>query len=171
MEFQIKKAVPADYQLFADIIRTVWEQMKEKSWFVPDNADYTYQALSSGTGLGYKAVDTKTGTAAAVFLAVIPGMDKCNLGRDAGMEESELLSVAHMDSVAVLPAYRGLGLQKRLMEAAEADLKARGIRYLICTVHPDNRFSLNNVLKQGYEILTVKEKYGGYTRAILRKTI
>ncbi len=171
MEFQIEKAVPADYQLFADIILTVWEQMEEKSWYVADNADYTYQALSSGHGLGYKAVETGTGTVSAIFLAVIPGMDEKNLGRDVGMAESELPFIAHMDSAAVLPAYRGFGLQKRLMEAAEADLKARGIHYLMCTVHPDNQFSLNNVLRQGYEILTVKEKYGGHVRAILRKAI
>lgn len=171
MEFQIKKAVLSDYQLFTDIIQTVWGQMEEKAWFVPENASFIYQALSSEHSFGYKAVETKTGAVSAIFLAVIPGMEESNLGRDVKMADADLPYIAHMDSVAVLPDYRGHGLQKRLMEAAEADLKAQGIRYLMCTVHPDNQFSLNNVLAQGYELLTIKEKYGGNIRAILRKTL
>lgn len=171
MDFQIVKALPSDDQLFTNIIQTVWEQMEEKSWFVAENADYIYQALSSDNGFGYKAIETKTKAVSAVFLAIIPGLDESNLGRDAGMPESELPLIAHMDTIAVLSAYRGHGLQKRLMETAETDLKARGIRFLMCTVHPDNLFSLNNVLGQGYEILTIKKKYGGKMRAILRKTL
>ena len=171
MDFQIIKALPSDEQIFTDIIQTVWEQMEEKSWFVAENADYIHQALSSDNVFGYKAVETETKTVSAVFLAVIPGLDESNLGRDAGMPEAELPLIAHMDTIAVLSAYRGHGLQKRLMEAAEIDLKARGIHFLMCTVHPNNLFSLNNVLSQGYEIVTTKEKYGGKIRAILKKTL
>ena len=171
MEFRIEKASADDYLLFADIIQKVWEGMEEKSWFMADNADYTRRMLSTGMGIGYKAIETESGNTAGVFLAVIPGTDKSNLGRDAEMPDSLLPFIAHMDSAAVLPEYRGCGLQKRLMTAAEEDLKAMGMRYLMCTVHPDNRFSLNNVLRQGYKIVTVKEKYGGNIRAILQKEL
>ena len=82
---------------------------------------------------------------------------------------SELPLVAHMDSVAVLPGYRGHRLQRRLMEAAEKDLTESGFKFLMCTVHPDNRYSRNNVISRGYEPVMVKEKYGGIVREIFLK--
>ena len=42
MNLIIEKAVPADYQMFADIIQSVWDGMEQKDWFMADNADYTY---------------------------------------------------------------------------------------------------------------------------------
>ena len=104
-------------------------------------------------------------------MLVFPGLSEENLGRDINLSETDLLKVAHMDSVAVLPQYRGHGLQNKLMQAAEAEARQRGYRYLMCTVHPDNHYSKNNVLKQGYHVIATKEKYGGYTRNILLKEI
>ena len=48
MDFIIEKALPSDYQLFADIIQSVWEGMPQKEWFMADNAEYTYKMLTSG---------------------------------------------------------------------------------------------------------------------------
>ena len=72
--------------------------------------------------------------------------------------------------VAVHPDYRGQKLQWKLMQEAEKSIcqKHRGI--LLCTVHPDNRYSLQNVLKQDYTIVKKKEKYGS-VRYILRKDL
>lgn len=75
-----------------------------------------------------------------------------------------------MDSAAVYPEYRGQGLQKRLLEEAEKEIRRAGKRILLCTVHPDNPYSLQNVLKQGYTIQKRAEKYGS-VRYILRKDI
>ena len=90
-----------------------------------------------------------------------------NLGRDIGLPESELRKVVHMDSAAVLPSFRGFHLQRRLMKAAEEELQREGFRYLCCTVHPDNKSSLQSVLSQGYRIAKTCEKYGGFPRHIL----
>lgn len=169
--FVIKKADAGDYQVFARIIQTAWETMDRKEWFVADNAEYTYRMLTTGKGMGYKAVDTAAGDVAGVFMAVIPGLDESNMGYDIGLSQEELPLVAHMDSAAVLPRYRGHKLQRRLMEAAERELKERGFRFLMCTVHPDNCYSRNNVTGQGYESMMVKEKYGGYVREIFLKRI
>lgn len=167
----IEKAVPEDYQIFADVIQAVWEALDKKEWFMADNADYTYQMLTTGRGTGYKAVDMDTGDIAGVFMAAVPGLEKDNLGYDIGLREEELPLVAHMDSVAVLPEYRGHRLQRRLMEAAERELIERGFKFLMCTVHPDNCYSRNNVMSQGYEPVMTKEKYGGYVREIFLKRV
>lgn len=171
MNFVIEKAVYADYRLFADIIQSVWKGMDHKDWFMADNADYTSHMLSTGKGTGYKAIHTDTKQVAGVFMTTIPGLDESNLGYDIGFSESELLETAHMDSVAVLPEYRGHGLQYRLMQEGEKDLKERGFHYLLCTIHPQNRYSRNNALKQGYEFVLQKRKYDGNIRDILMKRI
>lgn len=170
-DFCIEKAVPEDYQLFADVIQTVWNDMSQKEWFMADNADYTYQMLMGGKGIGYKAVRKDDGRVAGVFMASIPGMREENMGYDIGMDQEELLLVAHMDSIAVLSQYRGHKLQYLLMQTAEEDLKKRGFRYLMCTVHPDNCYSRNNILSQGYQSMVVKEKYGGHLREIFLKRV
>ena len=170
-EFLIEKAVPEDYQLFADIIQTVWNDMEQKEWFMADNADYTYRMLTGKKGIGYKAVHKDSGRTAGVFMAVMPGMGKENMGYDIGLNKKDLPLVAHMDSVAILSQYRGHRLQRRLMQTAEKDLKEKGFCYLMCTVHPDNCYSRNNVLSQGYQSMAVKEKYGGHLREIFLKKI
>jgi len=171
MDFKIEKALPKDYKLFADIIQSVWEAMDQKEWFMADNADYTYHMLFSGKGTGYKAIEQHSKKAAGVFLATVPGISPENMGYDIGLTENELPLVAHMDSVAILPQYRGRRLQYRLMQAAEADLRKQGFHCLLCTVHPDNLYSRNNVISQGYQSIAVKEKYGGHIREIFMKRL
>ena len=103
---------------------------------------------------------------AGILLTTFPGDSEENLGRDIGLPESELMLVAHMDSVAILPEYRGAGLQKRLMQHAEQELAEQGYRYFMCTVHPENRYSRQNIIKQGFKPVKTALKYGGYQREI-----
>ena len=147
MEFNIEKASQEDACLFAEIILKVWEEMEQKEWFVADAPDYTREKLLEGKGMGYKAVEAESGTPA------------------------ERQKVAHMETAVVLSRYRGNHLQYRMMQEGEGDLRQRGYRYLMCTIHPENTFSLSNALKQGYQIMATKEKYGGYLRHILLKNI
>lgn len=171
MNFVIQKADSKSFNEIADVIQSVLSSMDEKEWFAADNAEYTKHMLTTKKGTAYTAVVKETGAIAGVFMVTFPGNSSDNLGIDAGLPKDELLKVAHMDSAAVLPAYRGNHLQKKLMLAAENDLKKSGYQYLCCTIHPDNRYSLNSALSLGYQIITTCEKYGGYIRAVLMKKI
>ena len=108
---------------------------------------------------------------AGVFIAEIPGRSETNLGRHIHFTEEQLLQVAHMDTAAVRADCRGHALQWRLMEAAEADLKARGFRYLMCTVHPDNPYSRGNLVNMGYRRVWQGLKYGGKLRDVMLKEV
>ncbi|MBT9776246.1 GNAT family N-acetyltransferase [Clostridium sp. MCC353] len=171
MTFKITKATPSDYPSIVRLIQSVWDRLEQKAWFAADNSDYTIQMLETGQGLAFKATEQETGELAGIFMIVFPGLSQENLGRDINLPESELVKVVHMDSAAVLPEYRGYSLQRRLMQAAEAEARRRGFRYLMCTIHPDNHYSRDNVLEQGYHIAATKEKYGGYIRNILIKEL
>lgn len=171
MEFQIRKAGLEDCRAIAGVIREVWEQMEEKSWFVADDENWVRQALEDGRGMAYLAKEAESGELAGIFLVTFPGEQPDHLGNDIGMSEEEKRLTAHMETAAIRPAYRGNRLQYLLMQKAEEELRDLGYRYLMCTVHPDNQFSLQNILKQDYEIAATKEKYGGYLRHIMKKRL
>lgn len=83
----------------------------------------------------------------------------------------QLDKVAHMESAAVASAYRGRGLQGKLLQKAEEIERARGSKYLMATVHPENVYSLRNLLKAGYECILETDKYGGLPRKVLCKSL
>ena len=47
------------------------------------------------------------------------------------------------------------------MQTAEGDLREKGFRYLLCTVHPDNRYSRDNIVSQGYKSVASSFPTGG----------
>ena len=171
MNFIIKKATLSDAESIRNVIDTVYEKMEHKEWYMTDNAEYTYHLLADGAGMGYLAIKEQSQEIAGVFMVEFPGDTEENMGNDIGLTKEQRLRTAHMDSAAVLPKYRGYHLQYRLMQAAEQDLRKMGYEYLMCTVHPENHFSKANVLKQGYQVMVTKEKYGGYLREVLCKKL
>lgn len=171
MEFIIEKAVASDARAIAEVIQTVYVSMENKDWYVADNEEYTTRMLEEGLGQGYVAREKASGSIAGILLITYPGDSKENLGHDIDFSKEQCLATVHMDSAAVLPAYRGNHLQQRLMQTAEEDLRREGYQYLMCTVHPDNRFSRGNVERLGYRLMKVKEKYGGYQRGIFLKEL
>ena len=94
-----------------------------------------------------------------------------NLGHYLDMEEEALGQVAVMDSTVVGSDYRGAGLQGRMLQAAEARIDKEKFHYLMCTIHPDNQFSRQNMESQGYEVKKITKCYGGLDRCILVKCI
>ena len=82
-----------------------------------------------------------------------------------------LTKVAHIESVAVLPSFRGYKLQKELLETAENIEKGKDTKYLMATVHPDNVYSVRNFRDEGFTCLLETMKYGGLRRNILWKEI
>jgi ribosomal protein S18 acetylase RimI-like enzyme len=171
MEFSVERAYISEYQALADVIQRVWAGIERKDWFVADEPDSIRCLLEEEKGIAFKAIETNSGTLAGVLIVAIYGAGEENLGYDIHLPEEELNTVAHMESVAVLPEYRGFHLQHILMQQAEKELAINGFRYLMCTVHPENIYSKANASRQGYQVMITKEKYGGYLRDILMKKL
>lgn len=169
--FMIEHAGADDVTAFANILKSVWNNMDNQDWFLIDGEEYISGILTTDAGIGYKAVDTTTGAIAGLFMVSLPGLGEGNLGYDADFTEEQLLKTAIMDSAAILPEYRGHHLQYQLMQTAEAELRSLGYHYLMCTVHPDNHASHNTVTRQGYRVVTQKQKYGTLIRDILLKEL
>ena len=165
MGIQIRKIGKAEVNIYLEFLHNVKTMMEQDEWFFLDPDEEVYELVAENAMDIWLAED---GTRiAAVFSVVYPAYRRFNLGYDLGLSEADLKRVVHMDTAAVHPDYRGQGLQHRMMLHAEEELTGR---ILMCTIHPDNRYSLHNVLKQGYTIEKKAEKYGSI-RYILRKDI
>lgn len=165
MDVQIRKIGKDEVHKYLEFLHEIKAMMEQDDWFFLDPDDEVYEMMELGAMDIWLAEDGDR--VAAVFCVVYPGMQKFNLGYDLELSEEDLMRVVHMDTAAVHPDYRGLGLQYRMMLHAEQELMGK---ILLCTIHPDNKYSLNNVLKQGYNIEKKTEKYGSI-RYILRKDL
>ena len=168
MDLIFQKGTSEDAELLIRFLAEVKAGMLQQDWFYLDPPDVVKEMMNNGTMELWLAKDQER--LAAVLDILHPGLEKYNYGYDLGLCEVELCQVIHMDTVAVHSAYRGIGLQGRMVQLAERELSGKGRRILLCTVHPDNRFSLTNMLRQGYEIQKRVNKYGS-ERYILRKEI
>lgn len=168
MDIEIRRGTKSDTENFIRLLQEVKEAMEHKEWFYLDPPEVVREMMENGTMQLWVAVDGDS--LAAAFDILLPGLGSHNYGYDLGFTEEQLWRVINMDSAAVHPDYRGQGLQRRLMQTAEAELTGAGERILLCTVHPENRFSLQNVLSQGYTIQKQLAKYGS-VRYLLRKDI
>lgn len=168
MKLTIQKCGPEFAEAFIALLEEVRQGMEHKEWFYLDPPEFVRAAMADGNMELWAVMDGARMAAALDILR--PGLAEYNYGYDLEYSEQDLLRVVNMDSAAVHPDYRGLGLQRKLIETAEEQLQQEGSRILLCTVHPDNRFSLQNVLHQGYTIQKKLDKYGS-VRYLLRKDI
>lgn len=167
MAIEIRKGTGADLESFIHLLHQVRENMDHKDWFYLDPPESLREMMDGGVMELWVAMD---GDSLAGALNILrPGLAEYNYGYDVGFEEERLQKVLCMDSVAVHPDYRGRGLQRQLLESAEQELQGKGERYLMCTIHPENTFSLNNALRLGYEIRKTMPKYGSVRHLLCKK--
>lgn len=180
IQFEISRAVPADVQELNSIMEAVTAGMEKAEWFISDDLAYIEQHIgkepltAEDFGFILKAVvkEQENERIAGFFMVDFPGITERNLGTYLQIPTQQMGQVAHMDSVVILPQYRGNGLQHRFMQKAEEIIaKETDYRILLATVHPDNRYSLQNVKAMGYQVTAEVMKSGIYHRYILKKEL
>lgn len=109
---------------------------------------------------------------AGYFLLRLPGDAADNLGRDTGLVPSEHAGVtAHLESVAVHPAFRGRGLALTMGSMLVEEARRRNVRHLFATVSPANTASLHMLERLGLKVYETKLKYAGLLRHIMYRTL
>lgn len=170
--YTIRPVTEADAEAVSDIMaevqRGVMHSRDDKSrWSDADRAEVhdfflisdpgrVRNKLRNPDGFGYVVEGSDGGGARPVgyyLFEKLPVEAEGGIARQAGLSGEELVHVAEMDSVAILPAWRGLGLQRRLEALGEREAARRGCRHLVATVHPRNRHSLDNFLASGFRVV------------------
>lgn len=164
----IRSLTQQDLPKMMTLQREVTCLLERQDIFQADEENYIKRHIEDrGTALGCFVEDELI----AYEIAVFPGSDEDNLGYDIGLKGSELLTVAHLESVVVHPDYRGNKLQFMLGSLLEKTIKKLGFTRVCATVSPYNIYSLKNLESQGFNVQTEKYKYGGKLRYILYKEI
>ena len=105
----------------------------------------------------------------AIGMLYVPQCIEEDHFHDLGLE-GEYKS-ANQKLFLVREGYRGLGLQRKLIREVENIALTRGYNLLCTTVAPNNGFSINNFLKEGYVYAKTEEKYGGLVRNLYYKVL
>ncbi|MDD2973246.1 MAG: GNAT family N-acetyltransferase [Lachnospiraceae bacterium] len=164
----IQRAAVQDIDAIDHLMQEVYAQMEQKDLFVPDDRSFIARHIEQE---GFTLIAKSQGVIKAFLIIRLPEDGTDNLGRHLHLSREELQKVAHMESAVVHPSCRGQHLQQQLLDLAEQELRKRGYQYLMCTISPDNTYSLNNAGRQGYEIMDTLPKYGGKLRSVLCKSL
>lgn len=137
--------------------KKVYAHLNLKEILVMDSLETMENDLKNG-GLIVGALNGAGKLIAYRFIS-FPGYGEHNLGRDIGLNHSQLAKTAHLETTVVDPAYRGNGLQGETLRAAIPLIEEQGFNQLLCTVSPKNPYSLYNILSSGLNIRALKLKY------------
>ena len=69
----------------------------------------------------------------------------------------------------VNPKYVGNGLQYQMIQELDNYCREKGYKYAASTIHPDNTYSLNNIIKDNFEYKNTKEFSRGKRSIYLKK--
>jgi len=179
--FSIGFAKISDAPDVFEIMEEVHKNMEHQEFYVIEDYNYVSNHISEN---GFTVLSILDKIKIAGFLIVrFPKDEEYNLGTYMGLNDEELKQVAIMESAAVLPAFRGYSLQKKMLKFAEEQIKksnqsdqsagrkSKPRRYLMSTVAPQNAASLGSMEKLGYKIICQKTMYGGYDRYVMCKKI
>ena len=94
-----------------------------------------------------------------------------NYGSYVGYSPEQQARCVSMEITVVDEPCRGYGMQKLFVYLREGVALHQGAAEAMVTIGPDNKYSLNNLLESGYEIIDTRPLYEGAMRHILRKRL
>lgn len=137
----------------------VYDNLPNKQVLCMDSYEEMYDDMKRGAKV--IGVYNKNHDLIAYRYVGFPGTAEKNLGNDINMPKRELPKVAHLETTVVHPDYRGNSLQSLTLQQAVPIIKDLGYNHLLCTVSPQNIYSLYNIMKNGLRVKALKKKYGG----------
>lgn len=171
MNYKFRLAIPQDIFPVYHLMTETMALMEHKEWFVPETLESLTAILNPQKGFLLLAIAVDTGELAGYFMILFPGNTEKNLGKEVNFSDEKLALTCHMESTVIHPNHRGCHLQAQLAAAAEERISRLPYRYSFATVHPDNRYSLQNMQRIGYQIIKEAKLYGGLDRLILVKDL
>ncbi|MDD2574056.1 MAG: hypothetical protein WCS98_09520 [Bacillota bacterium] len=136
----------------------VYDLLPNKQVFFVDSYEEMLDDMKQGAKI--IGVYNKSKDLIAYRYIGFPGKVSKNLGNDINMPKEELPKVAHLETTVVHPEYRGNSLQSLTLEQTIPMVKDFGYSHLLCTVSPQNIYSLYNIMKNGLRVKALKKKYG-----------
>ena len=164
MEF--RQCKPSDLQAVIELNETVYAALSDKSMLRHNSPEMIASCLEEpNVTLGVLDGNLLV----AIGMLYVPQCIEEDHFHDLGLQGD--YRSANQKLFLVREGYRGLGLQRKLIREVEKTAIMRGFNLLYTTVAPNNAFSVNNFLKEGYVYAKTEEKYGGLVRNLYYKVL
>ena len=163
---QLRQCQPADLQVIIDLNEVIYAALPDKSVLRHNSPEMIASCLEEpNVTLGVWDGDLLV----AIGMLYVPQCIEEDHFHDLDLQGD--YKSANQKLFLVRDRYRGLGLQRRLIREVEKTAIARGYNLLCTTVAPNNDFSINNFLKEGYVYAKTEIKYGGLVRNLYYKVL
>ncbi len=163
---QLRQCQPTDLQVIIDLNEAIYAALPDKSVLRHNSPEMIASCLEEpNVTLGVWDGDLLV----AIGMLYVPQCIEEDHFHDLDLQGD--YKSANQKLFLVRDRYRGLGLQRRLIREVEKTAIARGYNLLCTTVAPNNDFSINNFLKEGYVYAKTEMKYGGLVRNLYYKVL
>jgi GNAT superfamily N-acetyltransferase len=163
---QLRQCQPADLQVIIDLNEAIYAALPDKSVLRHNSPEMIASCLEEpNVTLGVWDGDLLV----AIGMLYVPQCIEEDHFHDLDLQGD--YKSANQKLFLVRDRYRGLGLQRTLIREVEKTAIARGYNLLCTTVAPNNDFSINNFLKEGYVYAKTEMKYGGLVRNLYYKVL
>lgn len=163
---QLRQCQPADLQVIIDLNEAIYAALPDKSVLRHNSPEMIASCLEEpNVTLGVWDGDLLV----AIGMLYVPQCIEEDHFHDLGLQGD--YKSANQKLFLVRDRYRGMGLQRTLIREVEKTAIARGYNLLCTTVAPNNDFSINNFLKEGYVYAKTEMKYGGLVRNLYYKVL
>ena len=163
---QLRICQSSDFQDIVDLNETVYAALPDKSVLRHNSPEMIASCLEEpNVTLGIWDDDLLV----AIGMLYVPQCVEEDHFHDLDLHGN--YKSANQKLFLVRGGYRGLGLQRKLIREVEKIALARGYNLLCTTVAPNNDFSINNFLKEGYRYAKTEMKYGGLVRNLYYKVL
>lgn len=163
---QLRQCQPADLQVIIDLNEAIYAALPDKSVLRHNSPEMIASCLEEpNVTLGVWDGELLV----AIGMLYVPQCIEEDHFHDLDLQGD--YKSANQKLFLVRDRYRGLGLQRRLIREVEKTAVARGYNLLCTTVAPNNDFSINNFLKEGYVYAKTEMKYGGLVRNLYYKVL
>jgi GNAT superfamily N-acetyltransferase len=97
--------------------------------------------------------------------------DRLNWIDEFNLSKKDFLKSGYFGGTLVASKYRGYGIQDFFIKKREDYIKKVGCKYSLVSVHPKNKFSLNNIVSYNYILVKKRKNIFGKIRLFYKKKI
>ena len=149
---------------YLEFYKYVKSNMKEPSWL----GEFSLNELKNILNNEGKIFNFYDNNIIVCSMLYIPSnnktLEKHNLKYDEKL-------VGSCGPIMVNPKYVGNKFQKQMLELLDKYCKNIGKRYIFTKVHPDNIYSINNFISDGYKFVETYKTSSGESRSVYFKEI
>ena len=149
---------------YLEFYKYVKSNMKEPSWL----GEFSLNELKNILNNEGKLFNFYDNNIIVCSMLYIPSnnktLEKHNLKYDEKL-------VGSCGPIMVNPKYVGNKFQKQMLELLDKYCKSIGKRYIFTKVHPDNIYSINNFISDGYKFVETYKTSSGEPRSVYFKEI